>query len=195
MDLIILGLLMIHNCTIYEMKKVIEINLTNVSSNSTGSIQVAVKKLLGKNMICFTECVENSVNRKVYEITTEGKNYFLSSISKPMLYKEKNMELGKLFFMGFAEKNKRTALIDSYIMELEKELSSLKQIKSVADAQSNFDENYLAMLKEKGNSTELTLEDIVEIAFFQYALLDLSISKIEFEIQWFENFKQTVQKN
>lgn len=65
MDIIILGLLMIQNCTIYEMKKVIETNFTNISSSSIGSIQAAVKKLLSKNMICFSEYVEDSVNKKV----------------------------------------------------------------------------------------------------------------------------------
>ena len=72
MDIIILGLLMIQNCTIYEMKKVIEKNFGNISSSSIGSMQAAVKKLLSKNMICFNEHVENSVNKKVYEITHEG---------------------------------------------------------------------------------------------------------------------------
>ena len=91
MDIIILGLLMIQNFTIYEMKKVIEKNFGNISSNSIGSMQAAVKKLLSNNMICFSEYVENSVNKKIYEITNEGKKYFLSSISTPMRYKEKNM--------------------------------------------------------------------------------------------------------
>lgn len=43
MDIIILGLLMIQNCTIYEMKKVIEKNFGNISSSSIGSMQAAVK--------------------------------------------------------------------------------------------------------------------------------------------------------
>ena len=193
MDIILLGLLMIQNCTIYEMKKVIEIHLTNVSSNSIGSIQAAIKKLLSKNLICFNEYVENNVNKKTYEITDTGKEYFISSISEPMLYKEKSMELSKFFFMGFVEKSKQVALVESYLKELEKELSTLEQIKIIAESQATFDENYLLRLQKKGNPAGLTLADIKEIAFFQCALLELSIDKIKCEIKWFEDFKQKLQ--
>lgn len=192
MDIIILGLLMIQNCTIYEMKKVIEKNFGNISSSSIGSMQAAVKKLLSKNMICFSEYVENSVNKKVYVITHEGKEYFLSAIPEPMLYKEKNMELSKFFFMGFTSKSKRLELVAAYVSELRKELIRLEQIKSAAEIQPNFDEDSLSILKEKGVAEIQSVTDVQEIAFFQLAMLHLSIDKIKFEIQWFENFKQNL---
>lgn len=192
MDTIILGLLMIQNCTIYEMKKVIEKNFGNISSSSIGSMQAAVKKLLSKKMICFSEYVENSVNKKVYEITNEGKEYFLSTISEPMLYKEKNMELSKFFFMGFALKSKRLDLIAAYVSELQKELIRLEQIKSAAEIQPDFDEDSLTILKEKGAAEIQSIADVQEIAFFQLAMLNLSIEKIKFEMQWFENFKENL---
>ena len=189
MDIIILGLLMIQNFTIYEMKKVIEKNFGNISSNSIGSMQAAVKKLLSNNMICFSEYVENSVNKKIYEITNEGKKYFLSSISTPMRYKEKNMELSKFFFMGFASKSRRLDLIEAYIVELQEKLACLEQIKSATESQPDFDEDYLSMLKEKGSEIQ-TVSDVQEIAYFQCAMLDLSIDKIKFEIDWFEKKKK-----
>lgn len=193
MHIIVLGLLMIQNCTIYEMRKAIETNFTNISSNSTGSIQAAVKKLLDQNMIRFSEYVENSVNKKVYEITDSGKSYFYSSISKPMLYKEKSMEMSKFFFMGFVEKGKRLELINMYIKELENQFDALEQIKSATEPQLDFDENYLLTLQEKGAASELVDTDLPEIALFQLATLDLSIAKIKFEIQWFENFKEKLK--
>lgn len=192
MEIIILGLLMIQNWTIYEMKKVIEANFTNISSSSVGSMQAAVKKLLSKNMVCFSEYVEDSVNRKVYEITDEGKKYFLSSISEPMLYKEKNMELSKFFFMGFAPKSKRLELVEAYIAQLQEELAPLEQIKSATEIKPDFDENYLLMLKEKGAAEIQSVVDVKDIAFYQLAMLNLSIAKIKFEIQWFENFKENL---
>lgn len=192
MDIIILGLLMIQNCTIYEMKKVIETNFTNISSSSVGSMQAAVKKLLSKNMICFSEYVEDSVNKKVYEITDEGKKYFFSSISEPMRYKEKNMELSKFFFMGFAPKSKRLELVEAYIAELQEELFPLEQIKFATEIQPDFDEDYLLMLKEKGALEIQSVVDVKDIAFYQLAMLHLSIDKIKFEIQWFENFKENL---
>lgn len=193
MDIIILGLLMIQNCTIYEMKKVIEKNFGNISSSSIGSMQAAVKKLLSKNMICYSEYVENSVNKKVYEITHEGKEHFLSIISEPMLYKEKNMELSKFFFMGFTSKSKRLELVEAYVSELQKELIRLEQIKSAAEIQPDFDEDFLSKFKGKGAAEIQSVSDLQEIAFFQLAMLDLSISKIKFEIDWFENFKKNIE--
>lgn len=192
MYIIVLGLLMIQKCTIYEMRKSIEANFISMSSNSMGSIQATIKKLLSNGMIVFDEYVENSVNKKVYEITDKGKLYFFDSISKPMLYKEKSMELSKFFFMGFVEKSKRLALIDAYIAELRNEFESLEQIKSVIGSKPDFDEDYLLALQEKGAASELTVEDIQEIALFQCAMLDLSIGKVKFEMQWFDNFKQNL---
>lgn len=48
MDLIILGFLMTQNSTIYEIRQSIKNYLSNVSSDSTGSFQAALKKLLKK---------------------------------------------------------------------------------------------------------------------------------------------------
>ena len=192
MFIIILGLLMIQKCTLYEMRKTIESHFTNISSNSTGSIQAAVKKLLNENKICFSEHVENSVNKKVYEITDAGKVYFYESISKPMLYKEKSMELSKFIFMGFLEKDKRLPLIDTYISALKNELNALEQIQSAIEPQHDYDEDYVTSLQEKGAASELVVEKVKDIALFQSATLDLSIAKIKFELQWFEDFKQNL---
>lgn len=192
MLVIILGLLMIQKCTLYEMRKAIEANFTNISSNSTGSIQATLKKLLNENMICFSEYVENSVNKKVYEITDAGKAHFFDIISKPMLYKEKNMELSKFMFMGFLEKDKWLPLIEAYISELNKELNALDQIKSALEPENDFDDDYVRSLQENGAASDMVADKVKDIALFQYATLDLSIAKLMFEKQWFETFKQNL---
>lgn len=50
MDNIILGFLMIQGSTIYELRQFIKKNLSTVSSDSTGSIQAGINKLLKKRM-------------------------------------------------------------------------------------------------------------------------------------------------
>lgn len=192
MDIIILGLLMIKASTIYEMRKAIEANLINISSSSVGSIQAAIKKLLANHLICFNEYVEKGVNKKAYQITPEGKAYFSANISQPMRYKEKSMELEKFFFMGFVDQNKRLALIESYITELKNGLNKLEQIKSATGALSSFDEKYLSALKNHGAADDLTQTNLQEIAFYQCAMLDFSIAKIRFEMDWFEHFKKNM---
>ncbi len=61
MDTNILGLLMIGNWTIYEMRKMIETNFTSISSSSLESMKTAIKKLLEMECITFSEHVENGV--------------------------------------------------------------------------------------------------------------------------------------
>lgn len=190
MDIIILGFLMIQGSTIYELRQSIKNSLSTVSSDSTGSIQAALKKLLNKNMITYKEQVEGGLNKKVYFITDAGKEYFQESISQPMLYKEKNMELSKFFFMGFTDKNKRDQMLADYIEVLEAELASLERINQSLGTRYNFDEAVLQGLKERGGAAEyMNLENVKEIAHFQYATLDLGIEKAQFEIEWFKKFR------
>lgn len=94
--------------------------------------------------------------------------------------------------MGFALKSKRLDFIAAYVSELQKELIRLEQLKSAAEIQPDFDEDSLTILKEKGAAEIQSIADVQEIVFFQLAMLNLSIEKIKFEIQWFENFKENL---
>jgi DNA-binding PadR family transcriptional regulator len=201
MELILLGLLMIKASTVYEIKKAIEKTFTSISSNSVGSIQTALKKLLADCMVTFTETHENGKNKKIYELTDKGKAYFFENVSKPMLYKEKNMELAKFFFMGFAPKSVRIELIEAYIFELKIEKSKLEKIAlSSKDAQTAV-EDYTRYLDESGKThnfkealnSESLLDSLQNIALFQYATLELSLAKVDFEIEWFEKFKKRLE--
>ncbi|MDM8101863.1 MULTISPECIES: PadR family transcriptional regulator [Oceanobacillus] len=194
MDTIILGFLMIRGSTIYELRQSIKQTLSNVSSDSTGSIQAGIKKLLKKEWITFEEHIEGSVNKKTYYITEAGVKHFRENISTPMLYKEKNMELSKFFFQGFADHSEHEAFINSYLEELEKELHRLEAINITIDQRNNFSRDYINNLKEAGGATEfMTEEGVKSIAYFQYATLDLGIEKIKFEIDWFRNFQSKLK--
>lgn len=191
MDIIILGFLMIKGSTIYELRQMIKNSLSTVSSDSTGSIQAALKKLLNKKMITFTEQIEGGINKKVYYITDVGKEHFQQAIAQPMLYKEKNMELSKFFFMGFTDKAKRDDMLADYIHVLEDELASLEKINTSTSPRYQFDDAGLQDLKKRGGAAEyMTLENVNEIAHFQYATLDLGTEKARFEIAWFKKFRE-----
>ncbi len=198
MDIIILGLLLIQKCTVYEMRKVIDMCFSTISSNSMGSIQASIKKLLSISSIRFNEYVENGVNKKVYEITETGKMFFYSGISSPMRYKEKNMELSKFFFMGFTERNTWRELIEDYVGNLKEEQKVLEGIRTTLENNPAIDEAYLEQLKSKGSMNLEACSDPIEyvkgIAFFQNATLELSIDKLAFEIEWFEKFKARMEE-
>jgi len=201
MELIILGLILIKKSTIYELKKAISANLSSMSSNSSGSIQAAVKKLLAEKMIVYTEFVENSVNKKVYEVTDSGRVHFFTNVSKPMLYKEKNMEHAKFFFMGFVPAAERIGLINAYIAELKKGKAEFERIRdSSPDSETvvacymqyleatDSEESFKAMLRISSAA-----DGVKDIADFQFASLELAIAKADFEINWFEQFKARLE--
>ncbi|MCC0641995.1 MULTISPECIES: PadR family transcriptional regulator [unclassified Clostridioides] len=198
MDKIILGLLMLKKLTIYELRSIIEMNFTSMCSNSMGSIQAAIKKLLEKKMIVYEEFVENSVNKKFYSLTDAGKACFLEWVEMSMVAgKVKDMELSKLFFMGFVPTQKRLSLIQSYIVDLKKEREQLENIKiqdiNVAKLQ------YITYLEENQEQFNHFLQDtehsniqrdIQDIIDFELLTLKFGIDRTNFEIAWFENLKK-----
>jgi len=202
MEIIILGLLIIQKNTIYELRKIIKTKFGSMCSNSTGSIQATIKNLLKNGMVVFVEYVENSINKKVYMITDEGKKYFLDNVSKPMFNKEKNMELAKFFFMGFVTPDKRIDLIDSYISQLKANKKYFNQILNSAPDKESSAASYMNYLKENGLiknfekmlNSKSALCSVQDIAAFQYASLDLTIAKVDFEIRWFTDFRKKLTK-
>lgn len=198
MDKIILGLLMFKKLTIYEIRNIIEINFTSMCSNSMGSIQAAIKKLLEKKMIVYEEIIENSVNKKFYVLTDEGKLCFLKWVQTAMISgKMKDMELSKLFFMGFVPTKKRLSLIESYLVDLKKEREQLENIKkqdiNIAKLQfiTCIEENQ-AQFNHFSQDTEPSdmQRDIQDIIDFELLTLQFGIDRTNFEIEWFENLKK-----
>ena len=106
MENIILSLLLFRAMTIYEMRTYIQQNLSTVCSDSLGSMQIAIKKLLEKGYISVTEFVDNNILKKQYSITAEGVKYYKNWVGTPMnIQKMKSMEGGKLFFLGYKTRN------------------------------------------------------------------------------------------
>ena len=198
MELIILGFLVVKSITIYEMRKLIDLYFTSMCSSSTGSIQTAVKKLLDAGMITFDEYVENGKNKKVYEITPKGRDYFKSKVSEPMSNKEKNIELSKLYYMGFIPEELRFESIDSYIADLVQEREMLKQILLSKQSDETIVESFISLFEADNTidmfkemlPTESVADGLKDIIFFQYASLELGIAKLTFVIDWFEDLKK-----
>lgn len=195
MDIIILGILMLKHSTIYEIREVIRNYLSSISSNSTGSIQAGIKKMLAEEMITYKDVVEKGITKKVYSITEKGKGYFMDKVATPMLYKEKNMELNKLFFLGFIDKRLQIKSLSNYISELEKELGGLKKIETSLSPRYPLDQKYMDDVKQHSGAPELmTISRGNDIAKFQYAVLDFGIDKLEFEIAWLTKFTEQLYK-
>ena len=168
MEFIILGLLLIKPMTGYEIGRFIKNYLSMICSSSAGSVQTAIKKLIADQKIEFSEAVENGKNKKVFTITELGKSEFSRWIQNPMqTEKIKNMELSKLFFLGFAEKEQQKTAISLYI-------SQLKNAKG----------NLLA-IKKSFEAMDLKPKELQDIFCYQQYTLEYGIASAEFEIDWY----------
>lgn len=176
MDNIILGLLLLNDRTIYQLRDRIAKGLNLMYSSSMGSIQAGVKKLLSCGYISYKEINDNGKHKKVYCITESGKAYFLDWINAPV--REQGIrcpELVKVYFMGFSDKENREA-------NIQKHLSFLKEQYCV-----------LTAICEDAEPMEIP-EDSREIFNYQYisALYGRDIYK--FNIDWFEDMLKKMRE-
>lgn len=176
MDHIILGLLLMCDRTIYQVRERIDKGLNLMYSSSMGSIQAAIKKLLKNGYIDYKEVVDNGKYKKVYCITKLGKQHFLAWINTPLEGQSaKNPELTKLYFMGFSDKENREASIQRYVTSLKEQY------------------NVLVIICEEANGNEVpeAYRDV-----FNYQLVSAHYGKdfIKFNIDWFEQLLLKIRK-
>lgn len=201
MDKIILGILMLRRMTAYEIRNVIKSNFKSMCSDSLGSIQAALKKLTELEMVTFEELVEKGVNKKRYSITDLGQETLIEWIKVPIdISKTKNVDLGKLLFMGYVSKNDQKQLIDKIILSLEREYMELKNLKMSIDGDDerasleNYmltDTEYQERFRRLNKETDLS-ENIKEVGKFTLAILDYGIDVAEFNIKWFKKLRKRV---
>ena len=198
MEYIILSMLLCKAMTVYEIRNYIIKNLTTVCSNSLGSIQTAIKKMLSKGYIKVNEYVENGLNKKKYSITDKGLAEYKKWIGTPInLSKMTNMEESKLFFLGVAPKEKRIAFLVALNKDLEEQLKALTAIQEFAltakDAvikdnvsniskESKYVNNLLSVSKEKDLSAVL-----LNTYDYQMSLLKYGIERTKFDLAFYKN--------
>lgn len=202
MDKIILGILMLRRMTAYEIRNIIKNNFKSMCSDSLGSIQSALKKLFELKMVTYEELVEKGVNKKRYAITDVGQEALIEWIKIPVdTSKTKNLDFGKLLFMGYVSKSDRKKLIDKIILSLESEYAELKKLKEsiVAEEEIATLENYLftdieyeERIRRLNNGNDIS-ENIKEISKFTLATLDYGIDMTVFNIEWFKKLKKKVK--
>ncbi len=135
MEFIILGLLLFKPMTVYEIRMYVQRNLTTICSDSLGSIQIAIKKLLNKGFIVTNEYVERGLTKKRHSITSLGVNHYKEWVGSPInIAKMTNMEESKFYFLGTAPKEKRISCLKSYIASLKDQQSKLNAIKEFTKA-------------------------------------------------------------
>ncbi len=164
MDNMILGLLLFSGRTIYQLRERIGKGLNLMYSDSMGSIQAAVKKLLNSGCIQYEETVENGKYKKIYSITDRGRQRFDGWIHTPMsVHSGKNPELAKLYFLGLSENP--TQMLESYLAQLKEQYRALD-----------------AICKDGENSPYAQQR----IGFYQLASARFGRDFMQFQIEWYQ---------
>ena len=198
MEYIILSMLLCKAMTVYEIRNYIIKNLTTVCSNSLGSIQTAIKKMLSKGYIEVREYVEIGLNKKKYSITDKGLSEYKNWVGTPInLSKMTNMEESKLFFLGIAPKEKRISFLTAMNKDLEGQLKALTAIKeSTLNAkEAVIDDNVRYISKETkyvdnllSVSNEKDLKAVLLNTYdYQMELLEYSIERTKFDLSFYKN--------
>jgi len=192
---------MLQQLTVYELKNIIRKGLWDICSDSTGSIQFAMKKLFIAEMVVYDEYVERGVNKKRYSITDKGRDEFLAWVQTPAdITGASKMELSKLLFMGFVPAQNRLVLIDALIKNTEEDLERHLHLQStitasIEDAKKSFVDfwgNNLQYHKGTKNVTQNSCDNknLESIAYHQLAFVQFIIDSRKYEIEWFQKFKE-----
>ena len=202
MKYFLLGLLMLKEMTVYQLKAMIAENFTAMCSDSMGSIQAALKNLLSNGLITCTAVKEKNVEKKYYRIKENGRREFLIWLQNPIdMSQGKNTELGKLLFMGILPNDKRVELISAVIKNLESELTYLKQILEVnKDIEANKKElldyyadnpDYAAALLRAGKSENIA-QSFSDIHKYEMLTAQHGADLVQFHIKWFKELQKKI---
>lgn len=201
MDKMILGILMVQRLTAYEIRNIIRDNFRLMCSDSLGSIQAALKKLVADGRVTCSEHVEKGINKKRYSITDSGRTYFMEWLRIPAeMAKIKNMDLAKLLFMGMIPSEERKLLLDEIISKLELELKGLEEIwSSIKREQSNQetvqrierDPEYRAGIEWATQNGDLN-ENVREICDYELITLEYGINITRFQADWFKTLRSRI---
>jgi DNA-binding PadR family transcriptional regulator len=121
MENVILGLLIIHSLTLYELNAAFKQGISMFYSASYGSLQVAVRNLLKKNLIVFEAKVEQGRNKKIYTITEQGRQAFYQwMLAEVPVNKLEVTALSKVYFLGLIDDNEqRKHIVQEILSKIE----------------------------------------------------------------------------
>lgn len=197
MEYIILGLLLFKSMTVYEIRSYVQKNLTTICSDSLGSIQIAIKKLINKGYITTNEYLERGLVKKKHSITSLGVEHYKEWVGSPInIAKMTNMEESKFYFLGTASKEKRISFLKSYISSLKEQFNKLNVIKECSKGSKEI--TILAHLERVSNEPEITdnlsvvseekdIRNIFENTYtYQIYLLEYGLNRVKSDISFYE---------
>ena len=117
----LLGFLMRHSMTGYEMRKTFSVSFSFFSDLSYGSIYPTLSRMKKQGLITMQlEIQDGAPNRKVYTITEAGRKAFVEALRAPLSPDRiKCVFLMRLFFFAYLSPEERKALGQSYLKSVQ----------------------------------------------------------------------------
>lgn len=150
---VILGLLMRKNMSGYEILKSFNKNLNEFWSAKHSQLYPELKKLTEENLIFFTTTLsENSLEKKIYSITSKGKEEFLSWLNNDfeLITTIKDEFKLQLFFSNHLSLDKKLNILKNRLEKHQLKLKKLRifeeNFKSVPNCQNEDFGDYLVLL-------------------------------------------------
>lgn len=133
---IILGMLLEHDLTGYDIKKVIEKGIGVFYKASFGSLYPALQRLAKKELLTASEKPKGGRQKIFYHITKEGHDQFFKWLTLPMdIFEGTNTHLAKVYFFDNLSADIRERQLFEYeinnqnylrkLFELEKEFKKV----------------------------------------------------------------------
>ena len=145
-EYIILGLLYVKARSGYDIKKLMEENISMFYKASNGSIYPALRKLEEKGFIEMGLEKLGQREKKIYQITKEGKVMFKKWLLEPISYNPSNMqECVKVFFLDFLEPIEREQVLRDLEEKLKQGLEELKAIEKQYAREEEIKNRYYRM--------------------------------------------------
>jgi DNA-binding PadR family transcriptional regulator len=168
MENVVLGLLIIHSLTLYDLNRAFKQGISMFYSASYGSLQIAVKNLVTKGLIVFEEQVDKGRNKKVYRITDQGRiAFFRWMLDEIPINKLEVSALAKVYFLGLIQDfEQRKQIVGEILKKIELAQNELSELNARITG-INVPESYTEILR------------------FQLATLDYGLKSHAFGREWF----------
>lgn len=125
----ILGLLMEGKMSGYDIKKTMDSSIGLFYTASYGSLYPALKRLTDRGMLSVTE-LDNSKNKKLYELLPSGRQAFMDWLGEP-LELSRNELLSKIFFYDYLAEDTRMMRLNELQYKLANEIGRLEAVNQV----------------------------------------------------------------
>lgn len=133
---VILGLLMHHSLSGYDIKHKLETIFSYFYNASYGTIYPTLSKMEKEGLITKQSVIqEGKPNKNVYTITEEGEHKFKAYMYSPVEDNEfKSDAMTRLFFGEFVDTEVMVGVLETYLVRTKSGLESLRKL--YADCQS-----------------------------------------------------------